>query len=238
MKRPIIGITSDYSDGYDDRYPHLLTYRIKSTYTDAVIKSGGTPLIIPFNKAIDVDDIIDRLDAIIISGSRDDIHPYFIDQHGKLPKRNFIERQDFEFRIASSAIDRGKPVLGICGGMQLINVLFGGNLIEDIPTALGSDIHRQGYFKIAHRIRIDKSSHLYRATKKTVMGVNSTHHQAVYSIPHCFGISATSEDGVVEGIELDADSLVIGVQFHPEALLNRYEHLSIFKYFIKKARER
>ena len=238
MKRPIIGITSDYSNGYDERYPDLLTYRIKSTYIDAVIRSGGIPFIIPFQKGMDVEGIVDRLDGLIISGSRDDIHPYFIDRGVRLPKGNFIHRQEFEFYLSSAAIDRGIPVLGICGGMQLLNVLFGGNLIEDIPAILGSDIHRDDYFRIAHRIRIEKNSRLFRATRRRVMGVNSTHHQAVYFIPPCFKVTATSEDGIVEGIELDSENMVMGVQFHPEALLSKNEHLSIFKYLIKKARER
>jgi len=236
MKRPVIGITSDYSDGYDEKYPDLLTYRIKSSYIDSVIKGGGIPLIIPFIKDISFREIISSIDGLIISGSRDDIHPYFINQSSPPPAKNYINRQDFEFRLASEAIEKDIPILGICGGMQLLNVLFGGNLIEDIPTITGSNIHKNGYYDIAHKIRIHPNTHLYRATKSKTLAVNSTHHQAVYFIPSCFRIAAVAEDGIIEAIELDSDNMVLGVQYHPEALINRKRHSMLFEYFIKKAR--
>lgn len=238
MQRPLIAITSDYSDGYDARYPSLLTFRIKSTYAKAVIAAGGIPVIIPFDREIDPDNLVRRIDGLIISGSGDDIHPFFISRKIRPPEKNSISRQEFEFRIASSAIDFGIPVLGICGGMQLLNVLFGGNLIEDIPSSTGSKIHKSEYFKEVHKIRILKGSHLFRAVKTETLYVNSTHHQAVYSVPQCFNITATAPDGIVEAIELNSDNLVMGLQFHPEAMIRKKRHLRIFEYFIKKARER
>ncbi|MGB9600186.1 MAG: gamma-glutamyl-gamma-aminobutyrate hydrolase family protein, partial [Myxococcota bacterium] len=215
MRRAVIGITSDYSDGYDDTYPNLLTYKIKSTYVKAVINAGGIPLLLPFSQEIDTGELLKRVDGIIISGSRDDIHPYFIYQKRRPPKQNYIKRLEFEFRIASEAIERGIPLFGICGGMQLINVLFGGTLISDIPALLGSKIHRKKYFALAHRVWIHKKSHLYKAIGRTTISVNSTHHQAVYNIPSCFEVTAIAEDGIVEAIEMDSTSFVMGVQFHP-----------------------
>ncbi len=238
MKRPVIGITSDYSDGYSEEYPSLLTYRIKSSYISAVISAGGVPVIIPFGKNIETQALLDKLDGIIISGSRDDIHPYFTGKAKRVPKKNFISRQEFEFRLTSDAIDNRIPVLGICGGMQLLNVLFGGNLIEDIPKYTGSTIHRNGYFRMAHSIRIARRSHLFRAVRSDTLMVNSTHHQAVYNIPSCLNVSAVAEDGIAEAVELDSDTFVMGVQYHPEALIKYKSHLMLFEYFIKKARRK
>lgn len=239
MKRPLIGITSDYSDGYNEEYSHLMTYRLKSTYIDSVIRGGGIPFVIPFARDIDVEKIIKHIDGLVISGSGDDIHPYFTGRRSRPPSKNYIIRQEFEFRLAARAIEEGIPTLTICGGMQLINVLFGGTLIEDISQEIGSKIHGNNYFKRVHKIRIEKNSHLFRATGRTELIVNSTHHQAVYFIPSCLQISAISYDGIVEAVELKSNKFLMGVQFHPEALATRDKvHLSIFKYFIQKARRR
>lgn len=239
MKRPLIGITSDYTDGYDDKYPHLLTYRLKSTYINSVIRGGGIPVIIPFIKNMDIENITKHIDGLIVSGSKDDIHPYFIGSKSKPPSKNYIVRQESEFRLIAKAVDEDIPVLAICGGMQLINVLFGGNLIDDIFKHTGSKIHSKSYFEVAHKISVKKNSHLFRATAKQTLDVNSTHHQAVYFIPSCLDITAVSYDGIVEAVELKSDKFVMGVQFHPEALVERDKtHLSLFEYFIKKARRR
>ncbi len=238
MRRPVIGITSDFSDGYNEKYPELLTYRLKSSYVNAVIKAGGTPLIIPFEKDAEAATVLSRIDGLIISGSGDDIHPYFTGLAKRPPAKNYIKRQNFEFRLTSEAIEREIPDLGICGGMQILNVFFGGNLIEDIPSRINSNIHMNEYFRIAHRIKIERGTHLFKAVQRTALSVNSTHHQAVYFIPYCFRISAMAPDGVIEGIELDSDNTVIGVQYHPEAMINRRIHLKLFEYFIKKARSR
>ncbi len=238
MKKPTIGITSDFTDGYNDNYPSLLTYRLKSSYIKAVINAGGVPLIIPFDESIDPIDVISKIDGLIISGSKDDIDKYFLSQSNRPNRSNSFKRQQFEFSLASHAIDRGIPVLGICGGMQLINVLFGGNLIEDIPSQTGSKIHKKKYFEIAHKILIKKDSHLYRAAGVEELEVNSTHHQAVYDIPNHFVGTAIAEDGIVEAIEYKSNQFVVGVQYHPEALIKDKNHLKLFEYFIKKARRR
>ncbi|MCX7958603.1 MAG: gamma-glutamyl-gamma-aminobutyrate hydrolase family protein, partial [Deltaproteobacteria bacterium] len=111
-------------------------------------------------------------------------------------------------------------------------------LIEDIPSATGSAIHQNNYFRKAHSIRILTNSHLYKAVKTRILRVNSTHHQAVYNIPSCFKISATADDGIVEAIEIDSEKFVLGVQFHPEGLIRDKRHIMLFEYFIKKAREK
>ena len=216
--RPIIGITSDYKPGQKP------VYQLDEFYAQAVYDAGGQPFIIPpLTDVANAAEIIRQISGLVISGGDFDIDPklYGEEPHPKLGQINAL-RTCYELSLAREAFKRKLPVLGICGGIQLINVLAGGTLYQDIPSQYPNPIiHQQTHFKTepSHVIRLDTASRLYRIMGQEQLMVNSTHHQAVKDTGRGFKAAAWSPDGLIEAVEpLDGAGFVLGVQWHPEAL--------------------
>jgi putative glutamine amidotransferase len=207
--RPLIGITSVYSANNKSG-----STTVDFAYVKAITETGGAPLILP---TISEDQIlqqyVDQLDGLVLVGG-DDIPPsaYGQQPHEKvkiMPNR----RYNFERRLISLWWARGKPLLGICLGMQFTNVLMGGTLIQDIPSQVGTKVKHRGY----HNVTIEPKSSLAKILGCEQAYVYSNHHQAVKDLGRDLKIIARSEDGVAEAMERTDGKFGLFVQWHPEA---------------------
>lgn len=210
--RPCILVTPDFEDQ---------RYVLKRPYTDAVIEAGGLPLVPPYGA--DVEQLLAMVHALVVTGGAFDISPEAYGEErrdGCGPEKD--ERTRFEWALLGGALDRGLPVLGICGGMQLLNVVRGGTLYQDIGREVaGAGPHEQTTprHETAHPIRAEGGSLLARALELGgPAAVNTTHHQAVKALGRDLVATAWAEDGVIEAIEDPNARFCVGVQWHPELL--------------------
>lgn len=240
MSKPLIGISSDYTDAHDEdeRFSES-TYHLKENYIAAVEAGGGIPVIIPAIE--DTASVLDRIDGLVISGGNFDIDPTFYDQPKKTTTRTInTKRTKLELALICDAWNRNIPILGICGGEQAINVALGGTLIQDINAELGPGHNHEQKTpntETSHTVMIDPGSILHNILGETVLEVNSTHHQAIKKVPSSLKTVAFAEDGVIEGIEAKEKHFCIGVQWHPEALYKKDDRwLKLFSALAESAR--
>jgi len=242
--KPIIGITPDFNPGdREDMGGKEPFYFLRARYTKAIEDAGGIPFILPLMPDRSAwKRIVSQVDGLLITGSGSDLAPetYGETQRYKF-KRMSPQRATLELGVSKIAFNADVPMLGICGGMQSINVALGGTLFQDIDSQLDTTIlHQLTYSatKTAHAIRIEPRSLLRRIAGKSTIQVNSSHHQSIKDVPSCLTTTAVSPDGVIEAIEAQDKKFLLGVQWHPEFL---YEHHPIqkklFQALIKAARD-
>ncbi|MDR1556679.1 MAG: gamma-glutamyl-gamma-aminobutyrate hydrolase family protein [Tannerellaceae bacterium] len=216
---------------------------LSAYYTQAVIKAGGAPVLIPFTTDVSIlRGITAHLDGLIITGGKD-VNPLWYKEE---PIRQLEEvdplRDEYELKLIKLATDRNIPLLGICRGEQLINVAFGGTLYQDIPsqrTGVNSVKHVQkmpGEYA-SHFVSVAADSQLGAIIGAGKLGVNTFHHQAVKDVAPGFRAVAYSTDSVVEAIEAWPERPVSGVQWHPEALVSGGDTtmLKLFTFLTGKA---
>ncbi len=231
--RPVIGITSDYNAGdREDWGGKEATYFLRGRYVSAVRDLGGVPLILPIVSGADlVEELLGRIDGLILTGSGPDLDPALYRE----PRRHRFrimsqERAEFELLLARRAAERDLPTLGICGGMQLMNVAAGGSLIQDIASDIhGALQHQQDApaTEPSHEISVAPGSRLARILQLSTSGVslkvNSSHHQGVKTPGKELRPTAHAPDGVVEALEHPGRQFWLGVQWHPEFMYARDE---------------
>ena len=233
-KKPVIGVVP----GCDGREYS----KVRRTYTDAVLRAGGIPVILP---QVDDDatarELLSRIDGIVFTGG-EDIDPEY---YGETVLNETVEidarRDTVDVRYARIALERRIPILAICRGEQLMNVVLGGSLYQDLPTQKPSPTaHRQkeGGKVPTHAIAVSEGSTLHRVMGLDTLWVNSFHHQAVKVPSDRVKVVAIAGDGVVEAFESQSKKQwLLAVQFHPEMLLRGDDSwLGIFKAFVKAAR--
>ncbi|WPY00651.1 Gamma-glutamyl-gamma-aminobutyrate hydrolase family protein [Candidatus Trichorickettsia mobilis] len=242
-KKPVIGIVLDLAEDSEKyRYSSFPWYVLRQNYVASIIKAGGIAIMIPYQIEA-IAEVLDIVDGLIIPGSDEDIHPKFYHQEINskyVEVRNDDEKTDFELAILQKAIERDLPFLGICHGMQLLNIFFGGDLIQHIPDYISSTInHKQPDTKNtpAHNINIVEGSILSKLTANKEVMINSNHHQALGKIGDGLIITATAADNIVEAIESPQHKFVLGVQWHPEYLNANDIDFAIFKGLVEAATE-
>ena len=221
--KPIIGITHSNKKSNIDSLMN---------YVEAVRRFGGEPL--PLSLDIEmVPEYIKKIDGLLLSGGPD-IDPVYYNEE-LVPCPDYTpcphERTEFEFAMLKAALKRGRPVLGICLGVQTMNVYFGGGLYQDM------DGHRQvGGKDSRHGVTVVRDTRLSGILGAARVRVNSAHHQAIKTVGKGLVVSAVSGDGFVEAIELPGKRFVVGVQWHPERMKgNRYAGM-LFRAFITACR--
>lgn len=231
--RPVIGIVLDWQEsGSFSKRPH---YALREAYFQSVYKAGGIPFGIPYIPS-SVDEYLSKINGLIVPGG---FYRFKDEWYEKSGNNNYDEtpRVDFDIEIIKKALKKDMPVLGICAGMQIMACVFGGKLISDISAYINTEIdhlHEKPAEQVAHRIIVKEKSKLAAITGKHEFSVNTSHKEAVVSVPDNIEISALAEDGIVEAIELKDHKFAIGVQWHPEYLAAE-EDILILKEFIKQA---
>jgi len=208
----LIGLSVNHKEG---------TSRIADAYVNAVVKAGGTPFLIPLiTDEAKLDEILSRTDGLILSGGGDIYSQFFGEELHPAVESFDLERDRYEISLVKQAAERQMPILGICRGCQLINVAFGGNLIQDIPSQVPESTvnHNQEEAREipTHSVNVNPESRLYQIAKSEQIKVNSFHHQAVNVVAPGFEAVASAEDGVIEAIESTEGKFIMGVQWHPE----------------------
>lgn len=233
--KPIIGINCD-AEVEDVRRPRLV---LNFCYFEAVLEAGGLPLLIPFLESLeDIQEAIARVDGLLLTGGADVDPALYGEQPRPETKMAPQMRQRLDVPLARAVLAAGRPVLGICMGIQVLNVAAGGTLVQDIAAQTpGALQHRrmEEADRAVHKVEIVKGSMLAEIVGGEPLGVNSTHHQAVAQVGRGFAVAARAEDGVIEAIESATGGPALGVQWHPERLRGIPRHRRLFEWLIEKA---
>ena len=234
--KPVIGVTLDAepAGGYS-AYPW---YALRTNYVSSLAAAGAIPLALPHHPDL-ASAILDRIDALVVTGGAFDVDPSFYGASGiHATVTTKQSRTEAEFALLRGALQRDMPVLGICGGEQLLAVALGGTLIQHIPDAVPDALeHEQPNprHEAGHRIDILAGTRLHAIVGQATMQVNSSHHQAVATPGARAVVGAVAPDGVIEAIEDPAMRFCIGVQWHPEFLIDPGD-ARIFSAFVDAAR--
>jgi len=233
MAHPVIGLTLDRepAGGYSRTHPW---YALRENYCAAIVAAGGLPVLLPHEPDL-ADQYLALLAGLVVTGGAFDVDPALFGaatRHGTVSTKD--RRTAFELAVTRVALARDLPVLGICGGQQLLNVALGGTLIQHIPDEVpGALAHEQPNPRTepGHDVRIAAGTLLHRITAADALAVNSAHHQAVKDIGPGVVVDAVAPDGVIEGIEDPRRRFCLGVQWHPEYGLSEGDR-RIFAAFI------
>lgn len=233
---PVIGITLDSEEpgGYS-KFPW---YALRQNYCGAVARAGGLPLPLPHEPDL-ADAYLDRIQGLIVTGGAFDVDPALFGataRHATVTLK--ARRTGFELAMVKGALERDMPILGICGGQQLLNVALGGTLIQHIPDEVADCLaHEQPNPRDqpGHEVELVAGSRLAAIAGTLRIAVNSAHHQAVKAVaPGCI-VDAVAPDGVIEGIEDPRRAFCIGVQWHPEFTISPAD-AALYRAFIEACR--
>ena len=242
---PIIGVTATLKQDVETRSTRPLgTYvRADLDYVAGVAQAGGVPVVLPpFAEA--AEEMVRGIDGLLLSGGSD-LDPKFYGEDA-LPELDVTlpERDEFEMALLGHALKRGIPVFGICRGLQVLNVAFGGTLYQDLPSQVNPALiaHRQKSpkWEWTHEVELDEGSAVRGIMSVPATRVNSYHHQAVKDLAEPFTVVGRSVDGIVEAIEYQdlSELWIVAVQWHAEAMRGGDvgpEHRNLFKAHVAAA---
>lgn len=237
MHKPIIGMPLDSEDG--GGYSTSPWYALRKNYFTTLSNHHASPVGLPHHFD-SIDHYAEFLDGLLITGGGFDIHPSYYGQTDIHPTvKTKKERTEFEFKLTEKFLTTGKPILGICGGQQLLTVLLGGSLVQHIPDQVEDPLsHKQKppYNLPCHEVNITPNSLLRKIVGRDKIGVNSDHHQSTKSVSSRGLINAVSPDGVIEGVEAVDHKFCLGVVWHPEHLVSDADD-KILKAFVDACRK-
>ena len=235
--RPLIGLTLDAED--PGGYSKLPWYALRRNYFDAVIRAGGLPVALPHHPEL-AESYLDTLDGLLVTGGAFDVDPAL---YGGGPRHATVTlkegRTAFELAALRGALARDMPVLGICGGEQLLAVALGGTLIQHIPDSVPDALpHEQPNPRTepGHEVTLTPGTLLHRIVGAPGMAVNSAHHQAAATPGNGAVVNARAPDGVIEGLEHPGYRFCLGVQWHPEYAVDARDQ-AILDAFVAAARD-
>jgi putative glutamine amidotransferase len=238
-RRPVIGITLDHNSRTTPEGVVHDQYLLPHPYSIAVEKAGGLPFLLPYRSSDTlVPQYVDRCDGIVLSGGNDyDPASWGEPRHPQAVPTD-PERERFERALLAEIERRSRPVLGICGGCQIMNIHRGGTLHQFIPD-LGTDIeHRRATIEEwsrRHDVLLDPASRHARLLGKSRVSSNTSHKQSVHRLGAGLTITARTSDGIVEGIEDPDRPFFVGVQWHPERQHDDPDHLALFQALVEHA---
>lgn len=214
--RPRIGIACSTMDAVDGRGVRRM--HVPAPYVARVVEAGGLPLVFPVVDPAFVGDYLDLVDGLLLIGG-DDVDPaaYGATPHPDLGPVD-VERDRFEIALTRAAAARDVPTLGVCRGLQVMNVAMGGTLLQHLPAEVPSALVHGGRYDVCHDLAVVPGSRLARVLGVARTEVNSHHHQAVATAAPSLVVTGTSSDGVVEAAEDASLRLFLGVQGHPERM--------------------
>mgnify|MGYP000861239494 FL=1 len=228
MCRTIVGVSANLCPV--DQAGKNIHSSVSCKFAESIKLAGGLPMVIPVGDKSLVKDYIETIDKLILSGGQN-VHPQFYGEEKAIDSDDYnLARDEFELALLKEAIRQGKPVLAICRGLQLVNVAFGGTLNQQI------DNHWQGQpFGTSHSIRTEKGSVVERLFGQASQ-INSVHRQSIKDLAPNFRATAFDpRDNTIEAIEAMDGSRIIGLQWHPEFLINEEKgNLELFQYLLQE----
>ena len=241
-RAPIIGITGMR---IPDENAMLETDQTEIHNIESIEKSGGIPITLPvletFNREV-IKRQVELIDGLLIQGGLDVDPSLYHEELKEETGMTNLQTDNFIIEVIKQAFERKIPIFGICRGIQILNVAFGGNLYQDLKYAgTSSDLHRQDDSQLyKHTINVIKDTMLSKMfPNNDTLLVNSYHHQAIKDLAPNFIIDAKSNDGIIEAIHFNSnDQWIFGVQFHPEIIMSyNNDFMPIFSEFISQARK-
>ncbi len=238
---PIIGITLDSRESGE--YSKRPFYALRKNYAQMVHEAGGVPIFLTYHTE-HVETYADMIDGLLIPGGDFDIDPYIYGAKTIHPKVVINKpRTEFELTITKKIYEMRKPVFGICGGIQLINVMLGGSLIQDIPDMVTNAIsHQQPGDMLReepyHEIEVERGTLLHDIVGEGKFRVNSTHHQSIEKLGKNLTLNAKAPDGIIEAISIPQGiyPFCLGVQWHPEYQSSSHDR-KLFEAFVRACKK-
>lgn len=232
-KLPVIGISASVFSIETGCFMGRERAAVLQDYIEAIRLTGGNPIILPIVEGNElIAEQISLIDGLLLSGGYD-VSPLF---YGEESQRGLEvvrpDRDRYEMQLLDIAKKSFKPILGICRGLQILNVAFGGTLYQDIPISIPTALQHQQKAQVdeaTHHVQIVAHTKLQQIFEEELILTNSFHHQAIRDLAPCFTASAHSFDGIIEGIEGKEDHFILGVQWHPELMIRK--HPKMFKLF-------
>jgi putative glutamine amidotransferase len=238
MVSPLIGITTKNITDKEDRIDMVVT---PTSYSNAVIQAGGVPVLIPINLPLEkLAELLTYLDGVLFTGGGDiEIEKYNGIDHEKIYGID-LQRDAIELQLAKEVTNGEIPFMGICRGLQIMNVAFGGSLHTHVHDHIENALEHRYYpgyawDHIAHAVQVKEGSQFADVVGEPLLHVNSLHHQGVKEIAENFQAVAHAPDGLIEALEIPDYPFGMAVQWHPEHLLQDKSMLAIFDTFVQVA---